>query len=92
VAGLAALILSHYPTLSAPQVKDVIERTVTPVKEEVVMPGSEAKISFQELCRTGGIVNAYEALKLASTLKGERVLPAQGKTSDKKPAVKRSKN
>jgi len=92
VAGLAALILSHYPTLSAPQVKDVIERTVTPVKEEVVMPGSEAKISFQELCRTGGIVNAYEALKLASTLKGERVLPAPEKASYKKPAGKRSKN
>jgi subtilisin family serine protease len=92
VAGLAALILSYYPTLSATQVKDVIERTVTPITVPVVMPGKEENVSFQSLCRTGGIINAYEALKLASTLTGDRIINSPSKASEKKPAVRRPKS
>jgi hypothetical protein len=41
----------------------------------VIEPGSNKETTITELSKTGGIVNAYEALKLASTLKGERPLP-----------------
>lgn len=92
VAGLAALILSYYPALSPVQVKEVIERSVTPVTEQVVMPGKEDKVAFQTLCRTGGIVNAYEALRLAATLKGTRVMPAVKPANDRKTPVRRSGN
>jgi len=34
-------------------------------------PGSEEKVQLNEISKTGGIVNAYEAVKLASTLTGE---------------------
>ncbi|HMK03187.1 MAG TPA: S8 family peptidase [Ferruginibacter sp.] len=71
VAGIAALIMEHYPTLSAKQVKYVIERSAQVQKEKVKLPGSEEMVNWSDISKTAGIVNAYEAIKLASTLKGE---------------------
>lgn len=68
VTGLAAVIKSYYPHLSATQIKDVIERSVTKITEPVMTPGTGERVAMSELSRTGGIVNAYEALKLAGTL------------------------
>ena len=74
VAGLAALILQYYPNLSAEQVKYCIEKSAVapPSSLKVIEPGSNKETTLAEISKTGGIVNAYEALKLASTLKGER--------------------
>lgn len=75
VAGIAALILQYYPGLSPQQVKLAIEKSAQAPKEKVIKPGSgaaetgEEKVPLSELSRTGGIVNAYEALKYAGTLK-----------------------
>lgn len=80
VAGLAALILSYYPELSAQQLKMVIEKSAVAPDKLVPHPETGEEVSLSELCVTGGIVNAYEAVKLASTLKGERK-----KAADKKP-------
>lgn len=68
VAGIAALIMSYYPELSTPEVKEIILETVTKVDQMVYKPGTMEPIHFSELSSTGGIINAYEALKLA----GER--------------------
>jgi subtilisin family serine protease len=74
VAGLSALILSYYPELSARQVIDIINRSVyKPLNKKIIKPGTEDEmVGLSQLCLTGGIVNAYDALKLAASVKGER--------------------
>ena len=72
VAGVAALILEYYPNLSAEQVKYVIEKSSVKPDVKVKIPGGDSEVDMTELSTTGGVLNAYEAVKLASTLKGER--------------------
>lgn len=54
VAGLAALIRAYYPKLTAAQVKDVIMKSVS------------KRAVLKDKCISEGVVNAYEALKLAA--------------------------
>ncbi len=72
VAGVAALLLEHFPTLSAKQLKYVIEKSAVAPATKVNKPGTEETVNLSELSRTGGITNAFEAVKLAATIKGER--------------------
>ncbi len=72
VAGVAALILEYYPTLSAKQIKYVLEKSSVQPDIKVNKPGTDETVNLSDISRTGGIVNAFEAVKLAATLKGER--------------------
>jgi cell wall-associated protease len=75
VAGIAALCLEYYPDLSAKQLKQVILECATPITGKMVnKPGAKEKVNFASLSKTGGIVNAYKALEIASKIKGERKL------------------
>jgi subtilisin family serine protease len=87
VAGVAALLLEYFPTLSARQLKMVIEQSSVALKDSVQNPGTGEKVLLSDLCRTGGIVNAYEAVKLAATIKGERKLPAGPAKTGPKPVA-----
>lgn len=86
VSGLAALILSYYPELSAKQVKNILKESAQKFTDtEVNKPGSEnEKVKFSELSSSGGIVNAFNALKIAQSYKGERVLEQSKMSSNKK--------
>ena len=69
VAGIAALIRSYYPKLSAAQVKKVILDSGLPIRAKVVVAGKPEDVrSFSEICRSGKIANAYNALVIASQL------------------------
>lgn len=73
VAGIAGLILEYYPTLSAKQLKQIILQSATPLTGTMVLkPGTQEKVDFTTLSKTGGIANAYRALQIAATMKGER--------------------
>jgi len=74
-AGVAALLLSYYPDLSADQVKDILMKSVRSLNDLTVSrPGTGEDVRFKELSVSGGIVNAYEAIKMAEsmTMKGKK--------------------
>jgi len=68
VSGVAALVWSRYPNLTAVQIKQILMESGTAVKGKVLLPGSKDKIKFTELSQSGRLVNAYEALKRADAL------------------------
>jgi subtilisin family serine protease len=72
VAGLAAFILEYYPNLSPEQVKWVIEKSAQKPNDKVMDPGTGEWVNLSDISTSGGVINAFEAIKLASTLKGER--------------------
>ncbi len=69
VAGVAALVRSYYPQLSASQVKHILMNSGAKVDLEVKIPGGEGeKAPFSDLSVSGRIVNAYNALKMADDM------------------------
>jgi cell wall-associated protease len=80
VAGLAALIFQYYPQFTPQQVKMIIEQSAVPFTAEVTNPGTGEKVKLSELSRTGGVVNAYEAVRMADEL----ARTGKIKTEDKK--------
>ena len=70
VAGLAALIRSYFPNLTASQVKKVIMQSGLKPNIKVYVGEEEGrkKVDFSELSSTGTIVNARNAVILAAKM------------------------
>jgi len=74
-AGVAALVRSYYPQLSASQVKHILMNSGTKINFNVIKPGTQSRqnpdgelVSFSELSVSGRIVNAFNALKMAAQI------------------------
>jgi subtilisin family serine protease len=74
-AGVAALVRSYYPKLTASQVKHILMNSGVKINFEVVKPGSNSRenpngvmVKFSELSVSGRIVNAYNALIMADKI------------------------
>ena len=68
VAGVAALVLSYYPDLSPSEVKQILIDSSVKYDILVDVPTKEnpdQKLPFSELSKSGGILNAYNALLIA---------------------------
>jgi cell wall-associated protease len=70
-AGVAAMLLSYFPNLTPIQIKDIIRQSTRRFDGlKVSKPGTMGEdVNFQDLSSTGGLINAYEAVKLALTYK-----------------------
>lgn len=75
-AGVAALLRSYFPELTAEQVKECIEKSVIKQDFKVKKPGTDELVPFSTLSRTGGIVSAYEAVKIAQQMHGKKKISA----------------
>ena len=66
-SGIAGLIRSYYPNLSASQVKEIILKSGISYDLKVQVPGEEEGVlkPFSEMSKSGKVVNAYNALLMA---------------------------
>lgn len=68
-AGVAALIRSYYPELSASQVKYIIMNSGVLVDMDILLPGSpDEKTKLSDISKSGRILNAYNAVKMAEEM------------------------
>jgi len=76
VSGVAAMLMSYFPKMKAKHVKKVImDSSVKYPNQKIKRPGSEESdslIEFSQLSVSGGIVNAFEAVKMANKKWGKR--------------------
>jgi subtilisin family serine protease len=67
VSGVAALLLSYFPSLSPLQVKEILLQSVRAFPTaQVAKPGDDGqRVPFAALSKTGGVLDAFAAVKLA---------------------------
>ncbi|NNE30296.1 MAG: S8 family serine peptidase [Saprospiraceae bacterium] len=82
-AGVAAVLRSYFPKLSATQIKEILMQSTIINNDMVNKPGGDGKIKFSELSKTGGVVNAYKAVKIAEKTQGKRKKKFQKAASSK---------
>lgn len=69
VAGLAGMLRSYYPQLSALETKEIIMNSVTKLDDSVrikLEDGSYKTVKLADISISGGIVNAYMAVQKAN--------------------------
>jgi subtilisin family serine protease len=64
-AGVAATLKSYFPSLTAADLKRIIMQSAQVHRTKVPVPGTSKSADFSTLSATGGVVNLYEAVKLA---------------------------
>ena len=74
-AGVAAIVRSYYPELSASQVKHILMNSGTKINLDVNKPGTgrrygkpAEKVPFADLSVSGRVVNAYNAVRMADRM------------------------
>jgi subtilisin family serine protease len=69
VAGVAAMIRSYYPSLSAAQVKQILMDSGLSINTQVVLGGESSNTeSFSNISKSGKMVNMYNALIMADKM------------------------
>ncbi|MDA0912212.1 MAG: S8 family serine peptidase [Bacteroidetes bacterium] len=78
VAGVAAILRANFPELTAPEIKEVLMQSVHKPDFNVVVPGEQSfgpGSPMSKLCKSGGIVNARQAVLRAQALVAKKSQP-----------------
>jgi cell wall-associated protease len=87
VTGVAALIMEYFPTLTPEQVKYCIEKSARLPSLKTKRPGSDNEmVLLSDISSSGGILNAYGAVKIAYALS------CQKRTDILKSTIQKEKN
>ena len=69
---MAALVKAYYPNLTGAQIRNILLNSVTSrkgveVEKGIIVDGKQAQdlFLFEDLCLSGGILNAYRAIMAA---------------------------
>ncbi len=74
-AGVAALLMSYFPELTAFEVKDILIKSARKFDHlKVHEPGDKKVVEFNELSLSGGLINVYEAVKMTQDLRKQKVV------------------
>jgi cell wall-associated protease len=74
-AGVAAILMSYFPELSSVQVKEILINSARKFDHlKVKEPGGKEEVEFSGLSLSGGLINAYEAVKLAQQKRAQKVV------------------
>ncbi|HTF04596.1 MAG TPA: S8 family serine peptidase, partial [Bacteroidia bacterium] len=68
-AGVCAVLKTYYPALTPADIKRIVETSSdkSMAKKKVIIPGEKKKkAKFGTLCKTGGLVDLYAAVQMAS--------------------------
>ncbi len=68
VTGVAALIMEYFPSLTPEEVKYCIEKSAVMPSVKAKKPGTEEMVPLSEISASGGILNAYGAVKMAAVI------------------------
>jgi len=72
VSGVAAMLMAYFPSLTAAQVKQILLTSATSYADQTVDKpaegGTGGTVRFGDLSESGGIVNAYNAVKAAAAM------------------------
>lgn len=72
VAGVAAMLRSYFPSLTAVQIKNIILESGTTLNNTITVGEDRHPAKFSEISKTGKIVNAYNAFLMAQKLSASK--------------------
>lgn len=84
-AGVAAFLLEYFPTLTPQQLKMVLEKSSVQPDIKATKPGTDEQVNLSDLSVSGGLINAYDAAKLAQQVTSQQKMkPVKTKMKVKK--------
>ena len=92
VAGTAAFLLEYFPKLTAQDLKSIIEKSAQAPADSVRKPGSDDLVKLNEISKTGGVINGFEAPQIAESMYPSNNAPEKTKSKNKSTPKTRLEN